>query len=213
MWPPIWASYIKLPCNKCSVHPGCQARTVEKEHCPDGKIRGENDIVCHTCPLGKIPNPAKNGCLACPKGTVSDGFYCSPCSMEYLDKQYLAYEILRSLTLKIIGTQGVSRSQQITSIELLRVADDQKSFIDMKEQDALKSLLLATGVQPGCSVLIKCPVGTKIKDLTCQPCRDGWQSDPLEESKCSNVDQPYTDTGQFYYWVLLGVLIDNLKGT
>ena len=49
---------------------GCQARTVEKGFCPDGKVRSENDVECHACPLGEIPNPAKNGCLPCPKGQI-----------------------------------------------------------------------------------------------------------------------------------------------
>lgn len=200
--------------HKYLLHPGCQARTVKEEHCPDGKIRSENDIVCHSCPLGKIPNPAKNGCLPCPNGMVSDGFNCSPCLIDneanigWLDQPNYNVETLKNLVLKITGTQRVSRSQQIASKELLRVADDQQPFgpYDLGEQ--VKTILLANGVQPDCTVFIKCPVGTKIKDLNCLPCHDDWRNDPLEESKCStNLVQPYT--GQFYYWVIFRHLTDN----
>ena len=65
------------------MNPGCQARTVKKGICPDGKIRSENDVVCQPCPIGKVPNLAKNECLSCPNGTVSDGFNCSPCRLEF----------------------------------------------------------------------------------------------------------------------------------
>ena len=189
------------------MHPGCQAKTVKKEHCPDGKIRSENDIVCHACPLGKIPNSAKNGCLPCPNGMVSDGFNCSPCLIDnkanigWFEQPHYNLKTLKNLVLKITGTQGVSRSQKIASKELLRVVDDQTPFGPYDIDEQVKALILDTGVQPDCIVFLKCPVGTKIKDLNCHPCHDDWRNDPLEESKClTNLTEPFT--GQFYYLVI-----------
>ena len=183
------------------MNPGCQAGTFKKGLCPDGKIRGENDIECHPCPLGEIPNPSKNGCLPCPDGMVSDGFNCSRCSMNVMDQEDLNREIFRKLALKIIGTKGVSQSQQFTSKELLRGTDDQ--YVGVDQQNVLEALISATGVEPDCIVYIQCPLGTTIKDLTCQPCHDGLLSDPLEESKCSNVAQP--NEGQFSFFFAIGV--------
>ena len=135
---------------------------------------------------------------------VSDGFHCSRCNMDYMDQQDLNTEFFRNMALKIINTKGVSKSQRITSKELLRVNDNHRPHVGIAEENVFKTLLSATGVEPDCVVYIKCPLGTKIKDLTCEPCNDDFLSDPLEESRCSNVDQPYE--GQFYYWVFLTII-------
>ena len=168
------------------MHPGCQAKTVKKEHCPDGKIRSENDIVCHACPLGKIPNSAKNGCLPCPNGMVSDGFNCSPCLIDnksnigWFEQPHYNLKTLKNLVLKITGTQGVSRSQKIASKELLRVVDDQTPFGPDDIDEQVKTLILDTGVQPDCIVFLKCPAGTKIKEgcvageIACGTGRQGY---------------------------------------
>ena len=132
---------------------------------------------------------------------VSDGFNCSRCNMNFMDQEHLNREIFRKMALKIIGTKGVSQSQQVTSKELLKATDDYSVGVD--QQNVLETLVSDTGVEPDCIVYIQCPLGTKIKDLTCQPCHNGLLSDPLEESKCSNVAQPYE--GQFYYWVFLTI--------
>ena len=79
------------------MNPGCQARTVKKGICPDGKIRSENDIICQPCPIGKVPNLAKNECLSCPNGTVSNGFNCSPCRLE-IGETFALYEKVTETT-------------------------------------------------------------------------------------------------------------------